>query len=102
MFFDPVWPGSLKRAALPRVCALVRRYALADSGAEAGAKAHRVDFKPMDAGKGTAAGYIAEYVSKNIDGHKVGKKTCSATMRSRLRRGSKPGRQPGASGNFSR
>lgn len=61
------------RAAMPRVQALVRRYALADSPNEYGAKHHRVDFKPMDPAKGTAAGYIAKYVAKNIDGYKLEK-----------------------------
>jgi hypothetical protein len=75
VFFAPQWPGKdgIGRAALPRVAAIVRRYALMDSGRETGAKKHRVDFKVMDPAKGTAAGYIAKYVSKNIDGYKVDK-----------------------------
>jgi hypothetical protein len=40
---------------------------------EVGAKAHRVDFKPIDTGRGSAAGYIAKYVAKNIDGFKLEK-----------------------------
>ncbi len=59
------------RTAMPRVCAVIRGYALCDSGLEPGAKKHRVDFKAMDAAKGTAAGYIAKYVSKNIDGYGI-------------------------------
>lgn len=51
----------------------VRRYALADSPDERGAAIHRVDFKPIDWSRGTAAGYIAKYVAKNIDGYKVDK-----------------------------
>ena len=47
---------------------LVLRYALAEAPDEPGALQHRVDFKAIDAGKGTAAGYIAKYVAKNIDG----------------------------------
>ena len=39
--------------------------------AEPGAKLHRVDFKPIDTGRGSAAGYIAKYVAKNIDGYKL-------------------------------
>lgn len=73
VFFDGAWQGSESRAALPRICSIIRRYALKDSGSEKGAKAHRVDFKPMDASKGTAAGYVAKYVSKNIDGYRVEK-----------------------------
>lgn len=49
--------------------ATVWRYALKDSPDEPGAHAHRCDFKAIDAGKGTAAGYIAKYVAKNIDGY---------------------------------
>jgi hypothetical protein len=51
--------------------ATVWAYALRDSPDEPGALKHRVDFKPIDAGKGTAAGYIAKYVAKNIDGYKL-------------------------------
>jgi hypothetical protein len=51
----------------------VYRYALAVDGDEAGARKHRVDWKPMDPAKGTAAGYIAKYVAKNIDGHRLEK-----------------------------
>ncbi len=50
----------------------VKRYALEDSSGEAGAALHRVDFKPIDWKRGTAAGYIAKYVAKNIDGYRVG------------------------------
>lgn len=72
VFFRSQWPGQTPRAALPRVCATVRRYALKDSPGEFGAKQHRADFEPIDWNKGTAAGYIAKYVSKNIDGYAVG------------------------------
>lgn len=61
-------PGQAKRAALPRVAAIVRRYALADSPEEPGARKHRVIAVRIDWGRGTAAGYIAKYVAKNIDG----------------------------------
>lgn len=57
---------------LERLRAVVLRYALADSPDEPGAHRRRVDFKPIDWSRGTAAGYIAKYVAKNIDGFKVG------------------------------
>lgn len=53
--------------------ATVWKYALADSPTERGADSHRVDFKPIDWTRGTAAGYIAKYVAKNIDGYKLDK-----------------------------
>lgn len=53
--------------------ATIWRYALADSPDEPGAHKHRVDFKPIDWSRGTAAGYIAKYVAKNIDGYKLDK-----------------------------
>lgn len=52
---------------------IVRHYALQDSPNEPGADVHRVDFKPIDWSRGTAAGYIAKYVAKNIDGYKLDK-----------------------------
>lgn len=52
--------------------AILRQYALADSGNERGAAQHRCDFKLIDKARGTAAGYIAKYVAKNIDGEHVG------------------------------
>lgn len=47
-------------------------YALQDSPDEPGAQQHRLDIKPIDWSKGSAAGYIAKYVAKNIDGMHVG------------------------------
>lgn len=51
----------------------VLEHALRDSQGEPGAHAHRVDFKPIDWSRGTAAGYIAKYVAKNIDGYRLEK-----------------------------
>lgn len=73
VFFESSWPGAAARAALPRTCAIIRRYALKDSGGERGAKKHRVDFERIDWSKGSAASYIAKYVAKNIDGNYVQK-----------------------------
>ena len=56
---------------LAELQATVLKYALQDSPNEPGATNHRVDFKLIDAGRGTAAGYIAKYVAKNIDGFKL-------------------------------
>jgi hypothetical protein len=53
--------------------ATIWRYALADSPNEPGADRHRVDLKPIDWTRGSAAGYIAKYVAKNIDGYRVEK-----------------------------
>ncbi|MFZ3219671.1 MAG: replication endonuclease [Rhodoferax sp.] len=75
VFIDPKFPGDSQRDAVRRFCALVRRYALG-AGAdrtERGAKNHRCDFKPIDKGRGSAAGYIAKYVAKNIDGYRLDK-----------------------------
>jgi len=51
---------------------IVKRYALLEDGEEDGAQKNRVKLVNIEAGKGTAAGYIAKYVSKNIDGYGVG------------------------------
>lgn len=51
---------------------IVTSYAMREDGDEAGAKKARVKLVHIEAGKGTAAGYIAKYVSKNIDGAGVG------------------------------
>lgn len=50
---------------------VILKQALKDSPDEPGAHTHRVDFKPIDRGIGSAAGYIAKYVAKNIDGYKL-------------------------------
>jgi hypothetical protein len=55
-----------------RMEAIVTAHALAEDGAEKGALENRVKLVRIEAGKGTAAGYIAKYVSKNIDGAGVG------------------------------
>lgn len=73
VFHAPQWPGRADAAALPRLAAIIRRYALGDSPDERGAKKHRADFKRIDWSRGTAAGYIAKYVAKNIDGYKLEK-----------------------------
>lgn len=52
--------------------AIIRKHALAEDGNEKGAQENRVKLVRIEAGKGTAAGYIAKYVSKNIDGFGVG------------------------------
>jgi hypothetical protein len=52
---------------------IATHYAMQDSPDERGAQEHRIDFKPIDWEKGSAAGYIAKYVSKNIDGYQVDK-----------------------------
>lgn len=51
---------------------IVTAYALKEDEEERGAHENRVKLVRIEAGKGTAAGYIAKYVSKNIDGTGVG------------------------------
>lgn len=50
----------------------IRKYALEEDSTEKGAQENRVKLVRIEAGKGTAAGYIAKYVAKNIDGAHVG------------------------------
>lgn len=72
MFYPNEWEGDVRRAAVPRVRAIMRRYALAEDGGESGARKHRFVAEGIDRSKGSAAGYIAKYISKNIDAHRVG------------------------------
>ncbi len=60
------------RAHFEAMAIIIRAYALAEDGGELGAQENRVKLVSIEAGKGTAAGYIAKYVSKNIDGFGVG------------------------------
>lgn len=51
---------------------IVTAYAMREDEDEDGAQKNRVKLVRIEAGRGTAAGYIAKYVSKNIDGTSVG------------------------------
>ena len=51
---------------------VITAHALAEDGEEKGAKENRCKLIRIEAGKGTAAGYIAKYIAKNIDGEGVG------------------------------
>lgn len=68
LLFVPPYFGP-ERRAVPRFRAVFRRYALRDSGDEAGAKKYRVKFDSINLETGSAAGYVLKYVSKNIDGN---------------------------------
>ncbi len=59
-------------AQVDRYKEVLRAYALATDGNEPGAQENRVKLVDIEAGMGTAAGYIAKYVAKNIDGAHVG------------------------------
>lgn len=89
LFMDTRWPRKLcgplprghkgpafvydeKAAAVPRVRAIMRRYALAVDGNERGARLHRFKAEAIDRSKGGAADYLAKYIGKNIDGYGVG------------------------------
>lgn len=67
LLFMAPWLDAVRRT-VPRLRALFRRYFLEDSKEEEGAKRYRCEFKAIEPGKGTAAGYVAKYVAKNIDG----------------------------------
>lgn len=54
---------------------IVTALAMREDEEEKGAQQARVKLVRIEAGKGTAAGYIAKYVSKNIDGAGVGDHT---------------------------
>lgn len=56
----------------PKMTAIIEKYAFMEDGSEAGAKENRVKLVRIEAGMGTAAGYITKYISKNIDGFGVG------------------------------
>jgi hypothetical protein len=59
-------------AEVERMGRIVTDYALAEDGDEKGAAKNRVKLVRIEAGKGTAAGYIIKYVCKNVDGYGVG------------------------------
>lgn len=69
----PHWHMLLFVAAdkVERFIKIMQAYALAEDGEEPGAKRNRIKIVRIEAGKGTAAGYIAKYVGKNIDDEHV-------------------------------
>jgi hypothetical protein len=50
------------------ISAIIKVYALAQDGDEAGAAKNRFIAVKIDKSRGSAAGYIAKYIAKNIDG----------------------------------
>lgn len=52
--------------------ATIKKYALEEDAGEWKEEENRCKIIRIEAGKGTAAGYIAKYVAKNIDGEHVG------------------------------
>ncbi len=61
----------MPRAEVRNARRILRKYALAEDGAEPGAAKHRLKVERIDQSKGTAVHYVAKYVAKNIDGHEV-------------------------------
>ncbi len=55
-----------------RATQIIKRYALAEDGQEAGAELRRLKVEHIDPSKGSAIGYVAKYIAKNIDGEHVG------------------------------
>lgn len=51
---------------------IISAYALSEDSEEAGALKNRVILVRIEAGKGTASGYIIKYISKNVAGEGVG------------------------------
>jgi len=51
-----------------KVRAILKNYALRESGNEKGAAKNRFDYETITKEKGSAIGYIAKYISKNVDG----------------------------------
>ncbi len=74
IFVRPECHGETKRRAVPRLRAIVRRYALAVGANDVGARDHRCKFVGIDATKGTAAGYVAKYVAKAVGDYEVGER----------------------------
>lgn len=59
-------------AELAVLWSVIRAYALAEDGDEAGAAQHRAKFERIDFERGSAVGYVIKYIAKNIDGFRVG------------------------------
>lgn len=64
LFHRPTAGGELRR--------IMRDHALAEDGAEPGARKRRITFEAIDPHKGSATGYVIKYVAKSVDGHGVG------------------------------
>lgn len=59
-------------AALDTVAEVMRAAWLSEYADEPGARERRLQVKAIEAGQGSATGYVAKYVSKNLDGHEIG------------------------------
>lgn len=76
LLFGPAerWPAALDA---------LRGYAMAEAPDERGAAEHRMTVVDIDAGQGTASGYIAKYIAKSVDGRREDGESIGADLDAR-------------------